>query len=104
MTYAECVPLAFLHIREATDSALLAQSAEFFPSTGQYLMGISLMPYIYHEFIVRGVIHIMHAHYQFDGSQAGCQMARIIRTNLHHIGANLRTQLAKLIHIKAFNI
>ena len=74
----ECIVLALARIRERTESFELAVGMKTVATSGKNLMGISLMAYVPNQFVLRSVEYIMQRHRQFDRTQRGTQMPRIL--------------------------
>ena len=70
MAGAECIVLTFRAFWESADSILLPVVAESFPSSGNDLVGIGLMPDIKDNLVRRGVLDIMHADDEFHRAEA----------------------------------
>ena len=104
MSDAEDVVFALVSARESADAFPGAELLERFLSSGDHLVGVCLMAYVEHKLVSRCIEYVMGADYQFDGTQAGSKVARIMRTAFHDIAADVAAQLFQLPDIQFSDI
>ena len=102
MPCAESIVLAFFALREAADAALLAYVRKSFASACQQFMGIALVTYIPHKYIIRSIKHIVQGDSEFDHAQTCPQMTAVRCNNLYNAGAQLLGQRRQLFYRYVF--
>ena len=93
MSYSESIVRTFFHLRKSADSAFAAVGAEGFPAARKYLVCIGLVSHVEDEFVGRGVIDIVQADYEFNSTEARCDVTRIAGAAVEHIATEFRAEL-----------
>ena len=101
MPGAEAVVFAFVTSREAPDTAFAAQRAECVPASGEQLVRVRLVSDIEDELVFRGVEDIVDPDYQLHSSEAGSEMAGVLRAGVDYAVPYLRAQLLELLDAEA---
>ncbi len=104
VSYPECVVLAFAHLRKAAHAVFGAEFSESVLAPGQDLMCVSLMADIEDELVLGGVVDVMETDYELDCTKARSEVAGVVRTDFHHITAELRAKLPELIHAERLEV
>ena len=104
MPHPEGVVLAFADAGETADPARSAYVPEGLPAAGDDLVGVCLVAYVQHKLVGGGVEHVMHAHDEFDGPEAGGEVSRVAGATLHHVGTDLPAKLFELRDGKALDV
>lgn len=97
MSRTEGVVFALGHSRKAAYAAHLAVCGEEVASARDDLMGVGLMAHIPHQLIVRGVIDVVYGDRKLHRAQTRGQVARIARTLLDDVLAQLAAVAWQLV-------
>ena len=74
MTGDKSVVTALIWLREAGNSAVLAQCGEAIAPPGQDLMGVALMPDVKNDAIRSGIVNAMQRNGELNRAQIGREM------------------------------
>ena len=64
MSGVECVALTLLTFRKPAHASVLSKLVKAFPTSGQNLVGVGLVPHVPDDFILRQVETKVHRHRQ----------------------------------------
>ena len=77
---------------------------ERFKTAGQQLVGVSLVPDIPDDLVLRGIEHPVQSDRQFDHAKRARQMAAVGGDNIDDLGADFVTDSVKLVETHRFQL
>ena len=96
MTADKGIMLRFGRLGKAGDAVFLPQGGKTIQSPGQQLMGITLMPHVPDNLVLRRVKAAMQRHGQFHHAQIGRQVSPGLGNCIDQSGADLTAKLSAL--------
>jgi len=100
MSHSESIVGAFLHTRETAQPIGHPVLAEEITAAGEYLVGISLVPYVENQLVVRSIEYIMQTDDELDRAEARSQVPGIDSAYLYYILSDFRAQFPQLIKVQ----
>ena len=104
MTRVIAVVFALLPFGKSRNTAELAQRIKFIRPAGEQFMGITLMPDVVNDFILRKIKHIMKRDGKFHHTEVGRKMPAVFHNGFNYFISQLVAQRRKLCVGHAFHI